>query len=85
MESVRLSHGEQQLVASIIEHVYPDPKTGSTLPIEHGDMRSARGLERKGVVTIHIRENYGRQAPEMTFTALGESVYEHQRQNISVL
>jgi hypothetical protein len=83
LESVQLSPGEQQLIASIIEHIYPDPKAGSSLPIEHGEMRSARGLERKGLVTIHIREDYGRQVPEMTFSRLGESVYVRLRQQFS--
>lgn len=83
MEPVKLSPGQRHLNASIIEHIYPDPKAGSTLPIEAGEMRSARGMERKGLVTIRVRDEHGRQVPEMTFTPLGETIYERQRHQAS--
>ncbi|KVO17499.1 hypothetical protein WJ74_08560 [Burkholderia ubonensis] len=68
---MKLSPGELELIESIIEHIYPDPRAGSTLPIESGEIRAAKGLERKRVVTICEEE--GR--PYMMFTTLGESVY----------
>lgn len=37
MNDVKLSPGEEALIASIIEHVYPDPKAGSVLPVEPGE------------------------------------------------
>ncbi|KWK77447.1 hypothetical protein [Burkholderia ubonensis] len=72
---VHLSPGEHALIELIIEHVYPDPTAGSTLPIEQGEGRAAAGLARKGIVTIE-GEAEGRS---MTFTALGEAVYNQCR------
>ncbi|ODP35136.1 hypothetical protein [Pandoraea sp. ISTKB] len=73
-KSVKLSPGEFALFESIIEHVYPDPKEGSTLPLDEGDSRAAKGLARKGLVMI--AEDCGR--PAMTFTALGAAIYQEQ-------
>ncbi|KWK06086.1 hypothetical protein WM11_11905 [Burkholderia ubonensis] len=71
MPPTKLSPGELELIESIIEHVYPDPSAGSTLPIEGGEMRAAKGLARKGVVTIGEEGD----RPRMTFTTFGERVY----------
>ncbi|HDR8983195.1 hypothetical protein QZM46_07585 [Burkholderia vietnamiensis] len=68
---VRLSPGELELIESIIEHIYPDPTAGSTLPIESSEMRAAKSLERKGVVVIGEEGDQ----PRMTFTTFGASVY----------
>ncbi|MBZ3677444.1 hypothetical protein J1N39_23490 [Pseudomonas aeruginosa] len=75
MTTVKLSPGEEKLIASIIEHIYPEPKEGSVLPVEDGEKRAARGLERKGLVVLSICE---RGFDRMTFTALGQSIYERQ-------
>ncbi|WP_396334154.1 hypothetical protein [Burkholderia anthina] len=72
---VNLSPGERALIELIIEHVYPDPTAGSTLPVEQGEGRAATGLARKGIVTI--KETVGGRS--MTFTALGETVYNRCR------
>lgn len=72
---IKLAPGEQLLIDSIIQHIYPDPKTGSILPVEVGERRAAKGLERKGLVTISETDG----CTEMTFTELGENVYEHHR------
>ncbi|MBA1280281.1 hypothetical protein [Stutzerimonas stutzeri] len=75
MTTVKLSPSEEKLIASIIEHIYPEPKEGSVLPVEDGEKRAARGLERKGLVVLSICE---RGFDRMTFTALGQSIYERQ-------
>lgn len=75
-KSIKLAPGEQLLIDSIIEHIYPDPKAGSTLPVEQNELRAAKGMERKGLVTIN--ETVDRT--EMTFTTLGGAVYEYHRQ-----
>lgn len=54
MTAVKLSPGEEALIASIIEHIYPDPQAGTVLPVEPGDKRAARGLERKGLVVLDV-------------------------------
>lgn len=76
-DDVRLSPGEMALVESIIEHIYPEPREGRTLPVARSEMRAARGLARKGLVCIHE----GDERVEMTFTALGERVYHRHLQN----
>lgn len=70
-ESIKLSPGEKALVDSIIEHVYPEPKEGRSLPVERDEMRAARGMARKGLITLN---EAGRKA-EMNFTKLGAQVY----------
>lgn len=75
METVNLSAGEEQLIASIIEHVYPDPQAGSTLPVEHCEKRAARGLAKKGLVVLSVDE---RGVDQMTFTVAGQGVYEER-------
>ncbi|MDM8359014.1 hypothetical protein [Pandoraea communis] len=73
-KDVTLSPGEFALFESIIEHVYPDPTEGVTLPIEEGESRAAKGMARKGLV--RIVEDWGR--PSMTFTELGAATYKKQ-------
>ncbi|MFY4713446.1 hypothetical protein ACVCH0_01045 [Burkholderia glumae] len=63
------------MIESIIEHVYPDPKAGRTLPIAQGEGRAAAGLARKGIVTIEGES----EVRSMTFTSLGEAVYNECR------
>ncbi|HCF2447021.1 TPA: hypothetical protein NIA45_004690 [Pseudomonas aeruginosa] len=75
MTNVKLSPGETQLFASIIEQIYPEPKEGTVLPVEDGEIRAARGSERKGLVVLSICE---RGFDQMTFTVLGQSIYERQ-------
>ncbi|GAB3476175.1 MULTISPECIES: hypothetical protein [Azotobacter] len=75
MTTVKLSYGEEQLIALIIEHIYPDPKEGSVLPVEQGEQRAARGLERKGLVVLSLD---GSGFQQMTFTALGQTIYEQR-------
>ncbi|ASJ88778.1 hypothetical protein ACEP6V_21075 [Pseudomonas aeruginosa] len=75
MATVKLSPGEEQLIASIIEHIYPEPKEGTTLPLEHGEKRAARGLARKGIVVLGVDP---RGFDQITFTAFGQSIYERQ-------
>lgn len=72
-----LSPGEKGLFSSIIEHIYPEPKAGTSLPIERGEARAAKGLQRKGLIVINHNES-GSQF--MTFTALGAASYERYRQ-----
>lgn len=74
--NIKLAPGELLLIDSIIEHIYPDPKAGSTLPVEQGELRAAKGMERKGLVTINEAEN----CTKMTFTALGSAVFEYHQQ-----
>lgn len=74
MTNVKLSPGEETLIASIIEHIYPDPKAGSVLPVEPGEHRAALGLERKGLVTLNVADG----VEQMTFTALGQQLYEQR-------
>lgn len=71
--TVRLSPGEERLIDSIIEHIYPEPKEGTALPVAHDEKRAARGLERKGLVVLGLDP---RGFDEMKFTALGRRVYE---------
>lgn len=73
--AVKLSHGEVQLLASIIEHVYPDPKAGTVLPVDPAERRAASGLARKGLVVLGVD---GRGFDQMTFTEAGQSIYEQQ-------
>ncbi len=73
--TVKLSPGETALIESIIEHIYPDPQEGSVLPVERDERRAASGLARKGLVVLSSDER-GQQ--RMTFTALGQSVYEQR-------
>ncbi|MDU4254549.1 hypothetical protein [Pseudomonas sp.] len=73
MTTVKLSPGEELLLASIITHIYPDPKEGTVLPVEHDEKRAARGLQRKGLVALSLDE---RGFDQMTFTALGQTMYE---------
>lgn len=75
MTDVKLSPGEEALIASIIEHVYPDPEAGSVLPVEPGEHRAALGLERKGLVTLNVETD---GVEQMTFTALGQQIYEQR-------
>lgn len=75
MTDVNLSPGEEALIASIIEHVYPDPKAGSVLPVEPDERRAALGLVRKGLVTLNVDTD---GVEQMTFTALGQKLYEHR-------
>lgn len=75
-KNIKLAPGEQLLIDSIIEHIYPDPKAGSTLPVERDELRAAKGMERKGLVTINGAED----CTKMTFTAFGAAVYEYHRQ-----
>ncbi|WP_186214694.1 hypothetical protein [Burkholderia gladioli] len=70
-ETVKLSPGEMVLVESIIEHVYPDPAAGSTLPVERSELRAAKGMARKGLVTLAVNDG----GMEMTFTELGAALY----------
>lgn len=70
-ENIKRSPGEKALVDSIIEHVYPEPKEGRTLPVEREEMRAARGMAKKGLVTLNEQEC----RVEMTFTKLGAQVY----------
>lgn len=72
MANVKLSPGEGKLFDSIIEHVYPEPKQGTTLPVDHDEKRAARGLHRKGLVVLGVD---ARGYDQMTFTALGETIY----------
>lgn len=72
---VKLSPGEESLFASIIEHIYPEPQEGTTLPVEHYEKRAASGLARKGLVVLSVDS---RGFDQMTFTALGESIYKQQ-------
>lgn len=37
-----LSPGEKGLFSSILEHIYPEPKAGTSLPIERGEARAAK-------------------------------------------
>lgn len=73
--AVKLSPGEAALIESIIEHIYPDPQVGSVLPVEHNEKRAVSGLARKGLVVLSTDER-GQQ--NMTFTALGQTVYEQR-------
>lgn len=73
--TVKLSPGEAALIASIIEHIYPDPQEGSVLPVERNERRAASGLARKGLVVLSTDE---RGLQTMTFTALGHCVYEQR-------
>jgi len=75
-QAIALSPGEQGLFNSIIEHIYPEPKAGTSLPIERGESRAAKGLERKGLVVIN-HDVSGSQL--MTFTALGGATYDQYR------
>lgn len=75
MTDVKLSPGEEALIASIIEHVYPDPIAGSVLPVEPGEHRAALGLELKGLVTLNVETD---GVEQMTFTALGQQIYEQR-------
>ncbi len=75
MTTVKLSPGEEKLIASIIEHIYPEPKAGTTLPVEHVEKRAASGLARKGLVVLGVD---ARGFNQMTFTALGETIYEQR-------
>ncbi|MGY6257295.1 hypothetical protein ACXIVK_27940 [Paraburkholderia caledonica] len=68
---VKLSPGEAALITSIIEHIYPDPQVGSVLPVDRGELRAAKGIARKGLVTLN--EEDGRTS--MTFTELGAQMY----------
>ncbi|WP_420213376.1 hypothetical protein ACN8ZM_39855 (plasmid) [Burkholderia aenigmatica] len=70
-ETIKLSLGERDLVDSIIAHIYPDPTVGSTLPVDRAELRAAKGMARKGLVTLDSDD--GRVA--MTFTELGAQVY----------
>lgn len=74
MSALRLSPGEEALITSIIEHIYPDPKAGSVLPVEQGEQRAARGLERKGIVVLSQDE----RGLNMTFTVVGQAEYEQR-------
>lgn len=73
---IKLSPGESALIGSIIEHVYPEPCAGTALPIERDEVRAARGMARKGLVTVAATERGGNV---MTFTELGASVYHRER------
>ncbi|WHT75596.1 hypothetical protein [Pseudomonas rhodesiae] len=73
MTAVKLSAGEEALIASIIEYIYPAPQAGTSLPVEPGEKRAARGLERKGLVVLGV-DTQGRD--QMTFTTLGQATYE---------
>lgn len=75
MTHVKLSAGEEMLIGSIIEHIYPEPKEGTVLPVEQSEKRAARGLESKGLVVLSVDE---RGSYQMTFTALGQAVYEQR-------
>lgn len=75
MATVKLSPGEEQLIASIIEHVYPEPKEGTILPVEHAEKRAARGLANKGLVVLGV-DKLG--FDQMTFTAAGQTIYEQR-------
>lgn len=70
---VKLSPGEAALFSSIVERVYPDPKEGTVLPVEPGEKRAARGLAGKGLVVLGMGSN---GADQMTFTKLGQAIYE---------
>nr|WP_156903357.1 hypothetical protein [Burkholderia sp. M701] len=61
---------------SIIEHVYPNPAAGSALPVERSELRAAKGMARKGLVTLAVDDG----KVEMTFTKLGAEVYNIQLQ-----
>lgn len=74
MTAVKLSPGEEALIASIIEHIYPAPQAGTVLPVEPGEKRAALGLERKGLVVLAVDDQSREQ---MTFTVLGQATYEH--------
>ena len=73
MTAVKLSPGEEALIASIIEHIYPDPQAGTVLPVEPGEKRAAQGLERKGLVVLGVDDQ---NRDQMTFTTLGQATYE---------
>lgn len=75
LDDVRLSPGEMALVEAIIEHIYPEPQEGTSLPVEREEMRAARGMARKGLVRLSESESY----VEMTFTALGARIYHRHR------
>lgn len=79
MTAVKLSAGEEALIASIIEHIYPDPQAGTSLPVESGEKRAARGLERKGLVVLSV-DTQGRE--QMTFTTPGQATYEHYNSRV---
>ena len=72
-----LSPGEKGLFSSIIEHIYPEAKAGTSLPIERGEARAAKGLQRKGLIVINHNDS---GSLFMTFTALGAASYERYRQ-----
>lgn len=73
MTTVKLSPGEEALIDSIIEHIYPEPKEGTVLPVEPDERRAASGLARKGLVALNVD---ARGIDQMTFTALGQTIYE---------
>ncbi|WP_439126209.1 MAG: hypothetical protein ACNJA3_27975 (plasmid) [Pseudomonas rhizophila] len=73
MTAIKLSPGEEALIASIIEHIYPDPQAGTVLPVEPGEKRAALGLERKGLVVLGVDDQ---SRDQMTFTTLGQVTYE---------
>jgi hypothetical protein len=73
--TVKLSPGETALIESSIEHIYPDPQKGTVLPVERDERRAVSGLARKGLVVLSTDE---RGLQTITFTALGQCVYEQR-------
>lgn len=69
--SVRLASGEMTLFDTIIEHYYPEPESGAYYYVDPEEMRAAKGLERKRLVTVHS----DLKGPIIIFTALGADVF----------
>ncbi len=75
MDTVNLTPSEEQLLASIMEHIYPEPKAGTVLLVDPSEKRAARGLASKGLVVLGVDE---RGFDQMTFTSDGQTIYEQR-------
>lgn len=80
LNGIKLSATELVLVKAIHEHVYPEPKAGRVLPIESGEMRAAKSMQRKGLMTVS-RDSMNRD--QMAFTELGQRVYDAYRASLA--
>lgn len=79
--SVTLAPTELALLEAIHENVYPEPTYGTRLPLEPGDLRAAKALQRKGLVLVMpaIGPNCDLL---MAFTPLGAEVYAREAKRL---